>query len=168
MWGNLVSPLFFRILGSKIKVMLYEFKNYNKHGNIRTRVVSWPKGKAFGVNPSGLGGYIGVRVFKYEYHHEINPPSLANIGGKRYILPTWKEVLPETELSDIKWIKPKLKVKQEPIVETHTSSSNANKTYKTIYYPESGKFHCDCPGRWRAFDNRCKHIKALEKKVKVS
>jgi len=148
--------------------MLYEFKNYNKHGNVRTRIVPGTKGKAFSVNPKGLGNYIGVRVFKYEYHHELNPPSLANIGGKRYILPTWQEVLPETELSDIKWIKPKPKVKPKPIVEISASSSDPNKTYKTVYYPESGKFHCNCPGRWRAFDNRCKHIKALEKKVKVS
>ena len=146
--------------------MLYEFSNLNKHGNIRSRVISWPKGKAFGINPNGFGSFIAVKVFKYEYHHEINPPSLANIGGKRYLLPTWQEVLPETELSDIKWIKPKPKVKQEPIVEIHTSSSDPSKTYKTIYYPETGKFHCNCPGRWRAFDNRCKHIKELEKKVK--
>ena len=146
--------------------MLYEFSNLNKHGNIRSRIVSWPKGKAFGINPNGFGSFIAVKVFKYEYHHEINPPSLANIGGKKYILPTWQEVLPETELSDIKWIKPKPKVKQEPIVEIHTSSSDPSKTYKTIYYPETGKFHCNCPGRWRAFDNRCKHIKSLEKKVK--
>ena len=146
--------------------MLYEFSNLNKHGNIRTRVVSWPKGKAFGINPKGFGSFIAVKVFKYEYHHELNPPSLANIGGKKYLLPTWQEVLPETELSDIKWIKPKPKVKQEPIVEIHTSSSDPTKTYKTVYYPESGKFHCNCPGKWRAFDGRCKHIKALEKKVK--
>jgi hypothetical protein len=146
--------------------MLYEFSNLNKHGNIRSRIVSWPKGKAFGINPNGFCSFIAVKVFKYEYHHELNPPSLANIGGKKYLLPTWQEVLPETELSDIKWIKPKPKVKQEPIIEIHTSSSDPSKTYKTIYYPETGKFHCNCPGRWRAFDNRCKHIKALEKKVK--
>ncbi len=146
--------------------MLYEFSNHNKHGNIRTRIIPWPKGKAFGVNPRGLGGFISVKVFKYEYHHELNPPSLSTIGGKKYILPTWQEVLPETQLSDIKWIKPKPKVKQEPIVEIHTSSSNPNKTYKTVYYPESGKFHCNCMGRFRARDGRCKHIKALEIKVK--
>ena len=146
--------------------MLYEFSNHNKHGNIRTRVIPWPKGKAFGVNPRGLGGFIGVKVFKYEYHHELNPPGLVNLGGKRYIVPTWQEVLPETELSDIKWVKPKPKVKQEPITETHISSSNPNKTYKTVYYPESGKFHCSCPGTWRAADRRCKHIKALEIKIK--
>jgi len=163
---NLVAIIILRIFTYKIKVMLYEFSNLNKHGNIRSRIVSWPKGKAFGINPKGFGSFIAVKVFKYEYKHELLPPGLLNISGKRYIVPTWQEVLPETELSDIKWIKPEPKVKQEPIIETHTSSSNANKTYKTMYYPESGKFHCDCPGRWRAFDNRCKHIKELEKKVK--
>jgi len=95
----------------------------------------------------------------------INPPSLANIGGKKYLLPTWQEVLPETELNDINWIKPKPKVKQEPIVVMTASSSNKDKTYKTVYYPDSGKFHCNCPGRWRAFDGKCKHIKALELKI---
>ena len=146
--------------------MLYEFKNYNKHGNVRTRIIPWPNGKAFGINPKGLGSYIGVKVFKYEYKHEILPPGLINAGGKKYIVPGWQEVLPETELNDIKWIKPKPKVvvKQEPIVVTSTSSSS-DKTYTTTYYPESGKFYCDCFGRFRAKDGKCKHIKELEKKV---
>ena len=147
--------------------MLYEFSNYNKHGNIRTRIISWPNGKAFGINPKGLGSYIGVRIFKYEYTHELNPPSLLTLTGKKYIVPGWIEVLPETELNDIKWVKPKPKVKQEPIIVITISSSNANKTYKTVYYPDSGKFHCNCPGRWRAFDSKCKHIKSLEKKVNI-
>jgi hypothetical protein len=146
--------------------MLYEFQNYNKHGNIRTRIIPWPNGKAFGINPKGLGSYIGVKVFKYEYKHEILPPGLINAGGKKYIVPGWQEVLPETELNDIKWIKPKPKVvvKQEPIVVTSTSSSS-DKTYTTTYYPESGKFWCDCPGMWRSGGN-CKHVKSLREKVK--
>jgi hypothetical protein len=146
--------------------MLYEFQNYNKHGNIRTRIIPWPNGKAFGINPKGLGSYIGVKVFKYEYKHEILPPGLINAGGKKYIVPGWQEVLPETELNDIKWIKPKPKVvvKQEPIVVTSVSSSS-NKTYTTTYYPDSGKFWCDCPGMWRSGGN-CKHVKSLREKVK--
>ena len=146
--------------------MLYEFSNYNKHGNIRTRVIPWPTGKAFGINPKGLGSYVGVSVFKYEYKHELNPPSLVSLGGKKYIMPGWIEVLPETELNDIKWVKPKPKVtvKQEPIIVTSTSSSS-NKTYTTTYYPDSGKFWCDCPGMWRSGGN-CKHVKSLREKVK--
>ena len=146
--------------------MLYEFQNYNKHGNIRTRIIPWPNVKAFGINPKGLGSYIGVKVFKYEQKHEILPPGLINAGGKKYIVPGCQEVLPETELNDIKWVKPKPKVvvKQEPIVVTSVSSSS-NKTYTTTYYPDSGKFWCDCPGMWRSGGN-CKHVKSLREKVK--
>ena len=93
------------------------------------------------------------------------PPMIWENNGKTYLMPLWQEVVEGTTINDIEWVKPKPKVKQEPVIETHTSSSSANKKYKTVYYPDSGKFYCDCPGRWRAFDNRCKHIKELEKKV---
>jgi hypothetical protein len=93
-------------------------------------------------------------------------PTLFKTNGKTYLMPIWKEVIEGTTLDDIEWVKPKPKVKQEPIIETHTSSSNADKTYKTTYYPDSGNFRCTCPGSWRAADRRCKHIKELEKKVK--
>jgi|TARA_R110000764_G_scaffold2838_4_gene12021 hypothetical protein len=144
--------------------MLYEFKNYNKHGNTRTRIIPFPNGKAFGVNPSGLGGYIGVRIFKYEYKHELIPPSLANIGSKRYILPTWQEVLPETELKDIKWIKPK--PKRAEVIEHKFKSSCGKKTYTTKKYiatDNSVKYSCNCFGAIRAKDGRCTHIKSIEK-----
>jgi len=143
--------------------MLYEFSNLNKHGNIRTRVISWPKGKAFGINPKGFGKSIAVRVFKYEYHHELNPPSLADIGGKRYILPTWQEVLPETELKDIKWIKPK--PKRAEVIEHKFKSSCGKKTYTTKKYiatDNSVKYSCNCFGAIRAKDGRCRHIKEIE------
>ena len=146
--------------------MLYEFQNYNKHGNIRTRIIPWPNGKAFGINPSGFGGYIGVRIFKYEYREPLIPPHLCIINGQKYIMPIWKPVLMETELNDIKWIKPKPKKvenKQEPIIEINKSSSS-DATYTTKYYPTSGKYHCDCPGTWRTGGN-CKHVKDLRIKI---
>ena len=144
--------------------MLYEFKNYNKHGNIRTRVIPWPNGKAFGINPNGLGGYIGVKIFKYEYKHELNPPSLMNLRGKKYIMPGWIEVLPETELNDIKWIKPK--VKRAEVIEHKFKSSCGKKTYtakKYISVDGNVKYGCNCFGAIRAKDRRCKHIKSIEK-----
>ena len=161
---NQESPIIFRIFTYKIKVMLYEFSNLNKHGNIRTRIISWPKGKAFGVNPKGFGNLIAVKVFKYKYTQKINPPSLATIGGKKYLLPTWQEVLPETELSDIKWIKPK--VKRAEVFEYKFESSSNDKVYTTkehVSVDGSRKFTCSCPGTWRAKDRRCKHIKSIEK-----
>jgi hypothetical protein len=142
---------------------LWKFTNLNKHGNYRSRIIH-TKG-ALSIPGSGFGPTIFANRFKYEYKGEVLPPTIANINGKTYLMPLWKEVIEGTTADDVEWIKPKPKVKQEPIIETHTSSSNADKTYKTAYYPESGKFYCDCPGRWRAFDNRCKHIKALELKI---
>ena len=106
-----------------------------------------------------------VRRFKYDYEDPVMPPTILELNGKTYLMPLWKEVVEGTTVDDINWIKPKPKVKKEPIIETHTSSSRADIEYKTTYYPDSGKFYCNCPGRWRAFDGKCKHIKALEAKV---
>ena len=105
-----------------------------------------------------------VRRFKYDYEHPVMPPTILELNGKTYLMPIWKEVVEGTTIKDINWIKPKPK-RTEPIIEMHVSSSNADIKYKTTYYPDSGKFYCNCPGRWRAFDGRCKHIKALENKV---
>ena len=163
MWGNLVSPFFFHIFTGKIKVMaLWEFKNLNKHGNYRTRIVH--TNGALSIPGSGFGHSVFARRFKYKYEHPVMPPTIFKNNGKTYLMPLWKEVIEGTTVEDIEWVKPKLK-RTDPIIEMHVSSSNAEIKYKTTYYPDSGKFYCNCPGRWRAFDGKCKHIKELEKKV---
>jgi len=138
---------------------IWEFSNLNKHGNIRTRLIPWPTGKAFGFNPKGFGPYIGARRFKYEYKHELLPPTLAVISGKKYIMPLWQEVLMETTLDDIQWIKPKPKKIAKTIV-IKTLSSKGDNTYTTRFYPDTGKLTCTCPGTWMS-NNNCKHIKKL-------
>ena len=143
---------------------LWKFTNLNKYGNPRSRIIYRPDGEAFSINPRGFGPFINVRMFRYEYKHEMIPPSLIELNGKKFIVPTWQEVDPNTQLKDIEWIKPKKK-RTEPIIEMHVSSSKPDIEYKTTYYPDSGKFYCYCPGRWRAFDGKCKHIKELEKKI---
>jgi len=142
---------------------IVEFSNLNKYGNIRTRRF-WQEKSNLSINPSGFGPFIAYRLFKYDYEG-ILPPSLLNIGGKKYIVPSWQEVLPETRLEDINWIKPKIKkqVKQKPVIETNVSGSGLGE-YTTKYYPESGKFHCTCPGYWRSGGN-CKHVKAMREKL---
>jgi len=62
--------------------------------------------------------------------------------------------------------KKKKSKRTEPIIETHVSSTSKDIVYTTKYFPDSGKIHCNCPGTWRAKDRRCKHIKAMELKVK--
>ena len=144
---------------------LWHFTNLNKYGNPRSRIFHRPDGEAFSFNPKGFGSFVAVRRYKYDYEHPVLPPTILELNGKTYLMPLWKEVVEGTTVEDINWIKPKPKVKKEPIIETHTSSSRADIEYKTTYYPDSGKFYCNCPGRWRAFDGKCKHIKALEAKV---
>ena len=141
---------------------LWEFKNLNKHGNYRTRIIHTEG--ALSIPGDGFGPSVFVRRFKYKYEDPVMPPHLMELNGKTYLMPIWKEVEKGTTIEDIEWIKPKQK-RTQPVIETHTSSSRADVEYKTTYYPDSGKFYCNCPGRWRAFDGKCKHIKALEKKL---
>lgn len=139
---------------------LWKFTNLNKYGNHRSRIIYKPDGEAFGFNPKGFGSFINVQMFKYEYKHEVIPPGLIESNGKKYIVPTWKEVDPNTTLKDIEWIKPKPKVKRSKTVIKTFSSGSSDATYTTKYYPDSGKFFCDCPGSWRSYGN-CKHIKQM-------
>ena len=140
---------------------LWKFTNLNKYGNPRSRIIYKPNGEAFGFNPKGFGSFINVQMFKYEYKHELIPPSLTVLDGKKYIVPSWKEVDPNTTLNDIQWIKPKVKTtRSKPIVKINKSSSS-DAEYTTKYYPDSGKYYCDCPGTWRTRGN-CKHIKEMK------
>ena len=146
---------------------IVEFTNLNKYGNTRTRRF-WQEKSNLSIDPSGFGPSIGFRLFKYDYEGHT-PPSILKLSGKTYIVPSWEEVLPETRLEDINWIKPKPKkqpTKQKPVVETNVSGSGLGE-YTTKYYPESGKFHCTCPGYWRSGGN-CKHVKAMRVKLGVA
>ncbi len=138
---------------------LWKFTNLNKHGNLRSRIVYRPDGEAFSFNPKGFGPFVNVRMFRYEYKGAI-PPALATFSGQTYIVPSWQKVDPNTTLKDINWIKPKPKKQRaKTIIKTHISGSGLGE-YTTKYYPESGKFHCTCPGYWRSGGN-CKHVKQM-------
>ena len=142
---------------------LWEFSSPNKHGMLRTRIVH-AEGSL--TTTPKFGSPQIVRRFKYKYTHPIYPPMIWKHEGKTYLMPKWKEVMEGTTLNDVEWVKPKPKVvvKQEPIVITSASSSS-DKTYTTTYYPDSGKFWCDCPGMWRSGGN-CKHVKQMRKENK--
>ena len=140
---------------------LWQFTNFNKYGNPRTRIIHRPDGEGFSHGP-GFGPTM-VSRFQYEYKHEVLPPGLVSIGGELFLVPTWQKVDKNTTLKDINWIKPKPKVKKQPIIETHISGSGLGE-YKTKYYPESGKYHCSYPGYWRSSGN-CKHVKQMKNKI---
>lgn len=100
--------------------------------------------------------YCHVTLFKYKYEGHMFP-ALVNISDKKYIVPTWQKVHPQTTLNDIDWIKPQ-PIKLD-IVKFEVTGSNGDK-YKTVYNPNTKKWKCTCPGSWRAKDGHCKHIKA--------
>ena len=145
---------------------LWKFTNKNKHGNLRSRIIYRPDGEPFGFNPKGFGSFVNVQMFKYEYKHEIIHPSLfVDQEGQKYIVPTWQKVDPNTTLKDIEWVKLKPKKQRaKTVIETHISGSGLGE-YTTKYYPESGKYHCSCPGYWRSKGN-CKHVKQMRNEQK--
>ena len=106
-------------------------------------------------------GAYGTGHFKYEYKHPILPPTLGTfISGKRYIVPGWIEVHPDTQLSDVKWVKENIK-QEKTTWEFKSSSSNGKYTVTKV----GDKLKCNCMGFFRAKDRRCKHIKSVEKEI---
>ena len=141
---------------------LCKFTNLNKPGNYRSRIIHTDG--PLSIPGSGFGPSIFANRFKYEYKEPVMPPSILKLNGKTYLMPLWKEVIEGTTIEDIEWIKPKQK-RLDPIIEMNVSGSNPDIKYKTSYYPSSGNYYCNCPGKWMAKDGKCKHIKALEAKI---
>ena len=144
---------------------LWKFSNLNKYGNIRTRIIYRPDGETFGINPKGFGPFIGVSRFKYESKSPFSP-ALVIIKDKKYMVPDWKEVLPETTINDIMEYQPETRGRKKgqtkvPNIVVKTPSSSSDEIYTTTFYPTSGKYYCDCPGTWRTAGN-CKHVKEMK------
>lgn len=138
--------------------MLIEFSNLNKYGNLRSRIL-FIESPPFSYKNYGLGKFIDIRVFKYEYE-DITPPGLITTAdGVKYIVPTWQQVHPKTTLSDIKWVNkiPKIEKPKTKIWEFKSSSSD--QTYTVTYY--DSKLKCDCMGFFRSRGN-CKHVKQVK------
>jgi len=142
---------------------LLQFTNLNKHGNKRTRLIYSPTTQ-LGINPEGFGSYIHVNVFKYEYKHPILPPGLVAQGGKKYLVPGWKEVHPETTLNDIIWKKTKIKKQEKFEKKTWTFESSSSDSTYTVTQVDSKTLRCNCPGSWRTRGN-CKHVKEVRESL---
>ena len=116
----------------------------------------------FSYKPDSKTKFYAVQRLMYQHKHQF-PPSFITVNGKKYLLPTWKEVHPDTTFDDVIHVKPELK---KPVKETKTfaSKSDPTITYKatrTTYPSGEVKHYCNCPGKWRAKDGMCKHLKAF-------
>ena len=78
---------------------LWEFRNLNKHGNYRKRII-YTKG-SLNIPGSGLGSSVMVNRFKYKYNHPVMPPMIWENNGKTYLMPLWQEVVEGTTINDI-------------------------------------------------------------------
>jgi hypothetical protein len=143
--------------------MLRIFTNLNKYGTLKNRIIHVLDGKPFTHYPN-YGPIVSSRVFKYEYTGSISP-ALTTFNGKKYIIPSWQEVLPETTLNDIEWIKPKVEIPApaQPNVWKFQSESSPDVQY--IVRQNGSKLSCNCPGVWRSKIRKCKHIFEIEKKL---
>ena len=143
--------------------MLRIFTNLNKYGTLRNRIIHVPDGKPFTHGPN-YGPIVSSRVFKYEYTGSISP-ALVTLNGKKYIIPSWKEVLPETTLNDIEWVKPQVETPVPAQSNVWKFQSESNPDMQYIVRQNGSKLSCNCPGVWRSKIRKCKHIFEIEKKL---
>ena len=123
--------------------------------------LKYSKSTSYSLKPSKSLTSHGVYIFKYTYEHHSLPPTLliSPVSGKKFIVPTWQEVHPQTTLADIEWIKP---VKVEVPIEKETwkfeSSSEPGIFYKVR--KQGDKLICNCSGFFRCKDKvkGCKHM----------
>jgi hypothetical protein len=149
---------------------LFKFAHRNKHGNIRTRILHRPTTQFVVDNPKAYGGFVHVQLFKYTYEHPTIPPTLHVENGKKYILPSNQEVILETTMDDIEWVKidpinrvivyNKPKPIQSPTTWEFESSSSPGQFYTVRLLGKTYK--CNCPGVYRSKDRICKHIKEVQ------
>jgi hypothetical protein len=137
--------------------MLYKVQTHYGDGRVTNELISSPA--PFSIKPSQDGIKICIaNVFRYEFNHYMSPHLYTSRDNKKYIIPSWIEVHPDTTMDDIKWIRPK--PVKDTIVEKTVGSVG---TYKTTYEPSKDTYRCTCPGFWRSKGN-CKHVKTLREK----
>ena len=87
------------------------------------------------------------------------PPHLFQHNGKTYLMPIWKEVPADFDLSQVKR---KIDLEEKQIPETHKVVGSKGDIY-TVTKDTKGNYSCNCWGYKRAKDGRCKHIKSVIK-----
>ena len=106
--------------------------------------------------------YLSVRrkFYKVPYSN-VGKGGFTYLNDRRYHIPSWTEVHPETTLDDIMVEK---KPFQELFVEEKTwefKSASSDKTY-IVKYNKSGNLSCNCWGYMA--HKKCKHIKEVAEK----
>lgn len=109
------------------------------------------------IDPSKVESCI-TKLLRYKAIGPIFGLVTSPLNNKKYLVPKWEEVHPNTTIEDITY--PKLKPKKQP------------QTFKikdyTIKYNENQKVYvCNCQGYFRVKDRTvgCKHVQELKKNL---
>ena len=141
--------------------MLWKLTTMNKYGNLRSRIVYSDGALTIG---RGFGPFVGAKLFRYESRSKYYGVVVSPVDGKKYLTPDWIEVHPQTTINDIVHNAPEVVEQPKEKNEWVFESSSGDGFYKVRQIGVTLK--CTCPGSWRAFDRRCKHIKEVEKLIK--
>jgi hypothetical protein len=145
------------IFNYKIKVMLWAVKKIFDDGTVTDEIISSPEPYVINVKKDKVRTG-AVSIHKYDYEHIYPPTLFVDSKGKKFILPLWIEVHPDTTVDDVNWTRPKLKKEIERV-------QGSMGVYKTTYDPNKKTYKCTCMGFWRSKGN-CKHVKSLKEKNK--
>lgn len=149
---------------------LFEFTNKTSYGQLRKRIV-YNESSQFTIKP-GFGDFVAVRPFKYMSRFQFQP-GLITCDGKKYMIPDWVEVLPETTIDDIKAFEEETRGRkkgskkiQNPSEWRFESKSDPG-SYYVVTQISDYKVDCTCSGKWRARDRKCRHMKEVMKELGI-
>jgi len=151
---------------------LWKFKNLNKYGNIRTRIMH-TEDSQFTYKPKGLGSFVGVSRFKYQSRSKYYGLVVSPRDGKTYLTPDWVEVLPQTTFADIEGPKEETRgrkknsTKFENPREWKFESKSDPDSWYVVKHVSEFKLTCTCMGQYRAKDRQCRHMKEVMKELGI-
>ena len=138
--------------------MLFEIFHKDKEGKLVSSI-EYRESSAYDLTKEQLNSSMTiVRPFKYVSKSPFY--GLVSQDGKKFMIPDWLEVRPDTVYEDIKYNTPRKKKEKPEIFEFKSSSGNGMYQVRKL---SDGSLRCNCPGTWRTKGN-CKHVKELRSK----
>jgi hypothetical protein len=149
---------------------LFEFTNKTSYGQLRKRIV-YNESSQFTIKP-GFGNFVAVRPFRYMSRSPYQP-GLVTRDGKKFMIPDWVEVLPETTINDIKAFEEETRGRKKSEKKVNNSnewrfeSKSDPGSYYVVKQISDYKVSCTCSGQYRAKDRKCRHMKEVMKELGI-
>jgi len=149
---------------------LFEFTNKTQYGQLRKRIV-YNESSQFTIKP-GFGNFVAVRPFRYMSRSPYQP-GLVTRDGKKFMIPDWVEVLPETTVNDIKAFEEETRGRKKGTkkvdnpTEWRFESKSDPGSYYVVKQVSDYKVSCTCSGQYRAKDRKCRHMKEVMQELGI-